>query len=109
MMQRGDIWIATGNDGFSGKPAPFVIVQRSLAIPMRQSIIVCRVTSVLDDATLFRLRIEPSQENELEKPSSISVDKVLTLKKSNLTHRIGRIADIEMQNLDHLLRFWLGL
>ena len=108
-MQRGEIWIATGNEGFSGKPAPFVIVQRNMSIPLRQSVMVCRVTSSLEDAMLFRLSLNPSAENGLEKPSSISVDKVLTIKKSNLTRQIGRITENELLQLDDLLRFWLGL
>ena len=57
-MLRGEIWVAAGREKFSNKPAPVLIVQRSVATPVHQSIIVCRITSDIQNLPLMHLRIE---------------------------------------------------
>ena len=108
-MLRGEIWVAAGREKFSNKPAPVLIVQRSIAIPVHQSIIVCRLTSEVQNLPFMRLRIEPDDNNGLKVASDIMADKVLTLRKADLSEKIGSINADQLSNLDELLFFWIGL
>ena len=108
-MLRGEIWIAAGREKFSNKPAPVLIVQRSIVIAVHQSIIVCRLTSDVQNLPFMRLRIEPDDNNGLKVASDIMADKVLTLRKADLSEKIGSINADQLSSLDELLFFWMGL
>ncbi len=108
-MKRGEIWTAAAGEPFSNKPAPVLIVQRDIAIPVHQSIIVCRITSNIAELPFMRLRIVPDENNGLMIESDVMADKVLTLKKTKLAQRIGTITQDEAERLDALLLFWMGL
>lgn len=108
-MQRGDIWIAAAGEIFASKPAPFIILQRDSTIEVRQSIMVCRLTTQVAELELLRPLLVPSETNGLEKPSRAQTDKVITLKKSSLTRCIGRVNDDDLKNIEAMIQFWLGL
>ena len=91
-MLRGEIWVAAGREKFSNKPVPVLIVQRSIAIPVHQSIMVCRITSDTQNLPFMRLRIEPDNINGLKVLSDVMADRVLTLRKADLSEKIGSIS-----------------
>ena len=108
-MHRGEICPAAGREKFSNKPAPVLIVQRDISIPAHQSIIVCRITSNIAVLPFMRLRLQPSDSNGLLLDSDVMADKVLTLRKSDLAQKLGNISEDELERLDELLFFWIGL
>ena len=107
-MTRGEVWTAAGGKDYAGKPRPVVIVQDD-RFDATSSITICAFTSDPTDAPLFRLLVEPSAVNGLEKASRLMVDKVTTVSKAKLGKRIGRLADSDMVRVNRALLIFLGL
>ncbi|HEY4124440.1 MAG TPA: type II toxin-antitoxin system PemK/MazF family toxin [Rhizomicrobium sp.] len=107
-MKRGEIWTVSGGNDYAGKPRPAVIVQddgyKALA-----SITICPLTTDIAAVPLTRPEIAPSESNGLRMPSLLMVDKVTTLPKSKLGHRIGELADGDMVRLNRAMMVFLGL
>jgi mRNA interferase MazF len=107
-VTRGEIWTAAGGKDYAGKPRPIVIVQDD-RFDATNSITICAFTSDPTDAPLFRLVVEPSPANGLDKPSRLMVDKVTTVPKARLGKRIGRLSDSDMVRVNRALLIFLGL
>ena len=107
-MTRGEVWTAAGGKDYAGKPRSVVIVQDD-RFDATNSITICAFTSDPTDAPLFRLVVEPSAVNVLDKASRLMVDKVTTVPKAKLGKRIGRLADSDMVRLTRALMIFLGL
>ncbi len=106
-MKRGEIWTTSGGD-YAGKPRPAVIVQDD-SFDATVSITVCALTSDPVDLPLFRLVVEPSEQNNLKITSRLMIDKITTLPKSKLGRRIGRLSDADMARLNRTMLVFLGL
>jgi mRNA interferase MazF len=107
-MRRGDIWTASGGQGYAGKPRPVVIVQDD-RFDGTDSITLCAFTTDETDAPLFRLPVEPTARNGLRELCRLMVDKVTTVPKSKLGARIGRLDDPDLLRLNQALLVFLGL
>jgi mRNA interferase MazF len=107
-VTRGEVWTAAGGKDYAGKPRPVVIVQDD-RFDATNSITICAFTSDPTDAPLFRLVVEPSAVNGLDKASRLMVDKVTTVPKGKLGKRIGRLADSDMVRVNRALLIFLGL
>ena len=107
-MRRGDI-VTVAVAGDFGKPRPAVIVQSDVFPDAHGSVIVCQITSALEDAPDFRITIEPSKGNGLLRPSQIMVDKPVTVRRRRIGNRIGRLEDREVRRLNRALAFVMGL
>ena len=77
-MKRGEIWTVAGGKDYAGKPRPVVILQDD-RFDMTGSVTVCAFTTDPTDAPLFRLPIEPSEDNGLRAVCRLMVDKITTL------------------------------
>ena len=89
-MKRGEIWTLAGGADYAGKPRPVVIVQND-RFDATQSITVCPFTTNPISAPLFRLPIEPTQENGLRRTCQMMADKVMTVPRKKLGVRVGRL------------------
>ena len=107
-MIRGEICTAAGGTDYAGKPRPVIIVQDD-RFDATSSITICAFTSDPTEAPLFRLVVEPSTLNGLDKPSRLMVDKVTTVPKAKLGKRIGRLSDRDMVRVNRALLIFLGL
>ena len=107
-MTRGEVWTAAGGKDYAGKPRPVVIVQDD-RFDATSSTTICAFTSDPTDAPLFRLLVEPSAVNGLDRASRLMVDKVTTVPKAKLGKRIGRLADSDVVRLNRALVIFLGL
>ena len=107
MVKRGDLVIAAFSGDY-GKPGPAVVVQTDLANPTHSSLVLCPITSHLENAPLFRLEVTPSQENNIEKPCQIMVDKITTVRRDKVRQVIGRLDEDTMIRVNRSLAFWLG-
>jgi mRNA interferase MazF len=58
---------------------------------------------------LLRIEIAPTQHNGLDRPSSLMVDKLTTVRRSSLGERLGRLRDEELVQLNRSLMVFLGL
>jgi mRNA interferase MazF len=82
-MRRGEIWTA--------------------------AITVCAFTTNVTDAPLFRLRVEPDEQNGLNEASSLMVDKLTTVPKKRIGRRLGRIGDDDIVRLNRAILVFLGI
>jgi mRNA interferase MazF len=106
-VRRGDIWTVSG-EGYAGKPRPAVIVQDD-RFSETASITLCCFTGDPTEAPLFRLAIAPDAGNGLEATSRLMVDKLVTVPKTKLGRRIGRMGDADMLRLNRAVMTFLGL
>lgn len=107
-MRRGEIYTAAARGPYTGKPRPVVILQDD-HFDATSSITVCPLTTNPVEAPLLRLPIDPSDENGLDQPSQLMVNKVTTVPRSSLGERLGRLRDDELVALSRSLVVFLGL
>jgi mRNA interferase MazF len=107
-LKRGEIWTGADATEYAAKPRPVVIVQNDNFAAL-DSVTICGFTSDPADLSLFRILVEPTKQNGLKSPSRIMVDKILTIRKSKLGYRIGRLDDRDIVRLDRAIATFLGL
>jgi mRNA interferase MazF len=69
----------------------------------------CLVTSTLLDAPVFRITVDPSPENGLQRISQIEVDKIVTVRRERVGRVIGRLDDATMLKVNRTLAVFVGL
>jgi mRNA interferase MazF len=106
-MTRGDL-ISVIVPGAYGKPRPAVIIQSDL-FEEHPSVVILPVTSTLRETPLFRIRIEPSPENGLQKVSDIMIDKITTIPRKKAGPVFGRLEDRHMISIERMLPVFLGI
>ncbi len=84
-------------------------MQSDLFNATHASIAICPITSHLVEAPLFRLQLNSTQSNGLQKDSQIMVDKICVIKTEKIQEKIGSLSVHEMQTLDNALKLWLNL
>jgi mRNA interferase MazF len=57
----------------------------------------------------MRVRIEADELSGLDSASWIMVDKLTTVRRANVTQRIGRLSAAQMVDLERLVMVFLGL
>ena len=97
MQFRGKIWTVAGGKDYAGKLRPAVIVQDDRF----------DATSDKSEAPLFRIAIQPSDQNGLATISRLMVDKITTIPKSKLGYCVGHLdaADLVRVNQAMLIFF----
>jgi mRNA interferase MazF len=105
-VRRGDL-VKVVTPGSYGKPRPAVIIQSDL-FNQHPSISVLPLSSELRNAPLFRVRIEPTAMNGLDKTSEVMVDKIQTIPIEKIGGEIGRASDEEMLAINRALAIFLG-
>ena len=107
-MKRGEIWTVAGGPDYASKPRPCVIIQND-AYNETASITVCSITSDPTESPAFRMLIEATKENGLERMSRLMADKVTTVPKSKLGRKIGQLSILDLQKLNQSIIIFLGL
>lgn len=107
-MKRGEIWMIAGGNDYAGKPRPVVIVQDD-RFDATASVTVCGFTTDETEAPLFRLTVEPNEQNGLRSACRLMVDKITTVPKSKVGVRVGRLDDGDLVRLDRAMVVFLGL
>jgi mRNA interferase MazF len=107
-MKRGDIVLAVAAGDY-GKPRPALVVQSDLFNDTHASILVCLMTSDIQDAPLFRITVEPSEENGLQSSSQIMVDKIMAIRRDKIRTRIGSLDEEVLLRVNRSLMLFLGL
>ena len=105
-MRRGDlISVVLVRD--YGKPRPAIIIQ-SDEFQHLDSVTVVPLTSDRLKQEVFRVPLDPSDENGLRERSHVMVDKIATLPRAKAGSLIGRISNEEMALVDRALAAFLG-
>jgi mRNA interferase MazF len=99
--------VAGGKD-YAGKPRPAVILQDD-RFDMTDSITICAFTTDPTDAPLFRLPVEPTENNGLRAVCRLMVDKITTVPKAKVGARVGRLADKDILRLNRAILVFLGI
>ena len=107
-MKRGEVWTVSGGQEYAGKPRPAVIIQDD-NFDATASVTICAFTTDATEAPIFRLRVEPTEENGLRVESRLMVDKLTTVPKAKVGSRIGRLADSDLLRLNRAVVVFLGL
>jgi len=107
-LKRGEIWTVAGGKDYAGKPRPVVIVQDH-RFDATESITICVITSDKSEAPLFRIVIQPSDQNGLATISRLMVDKITTIPKNKLGYRIGHLDAADLVRVNQAMLIFLGL
>ncbi len=106
-MMRGHL-VTIAMQGDFGKPRPALVIQAD-QFDETATITVLPVTSTLVAAPLFRITVQPSTENGLQKASQVMVDKAMTVKRDKIGQAIGRIDLDVMVEVERSLAVFLGI
>ena len=107
-IRRGDI-VTIALQGDLGKPRPALVMQSDLFNETHASVTVLPITSLIVGSPLFRITVEPSEENGLRKVSQIMVDKLATVQREKLGQAFGRMNDETMMRVNRAIAVWLGI
>lgn len=105
-MKRGDL-VTIALSGDYGKPRPALVIQSDL-FDAHPSVTILPVTSELHDAPLFRIRLEPTDDNGLRRTSKVMVDKAHTVARAKVGKTIGHLDDESMLAVNRALAVFLG-
>lgn len=106
-LQRGDI-VTVALSGDYGKPRPAVIIQ-SDAFRRLTSVTVLPFSSFLIPAPLYRVTINPSEQNQLRQVSQIMIDKAITVPRSKVGQQVGRLEEASLKMVTDAFRGFFDL
>ena len=106
-MRRGDL-VSIAVQGDFGKPRPALVIQ-SDNFNSHATLTVLLVSGSLVEAPLFRITVQPSSGNGLQKPSQIMVDKAMTIKRDQIGSSFGSLDPIHMLEVERSLAVFLGI
>ncbi len=108
-MNRGEIWTVAGGV-YAAKPRPAVIVQDDL-FDATSSVTVVPMTTTLLDASLMRVRVSggDGRLSGLDHDSDVMIDKLTTVKRSNVQSRVGRLTAEQLVEVERAVMVFLGL
>lgn len=106
-MKRGEIRLVAGGV-YASKPRPVVIVQDDLFADL-DSVTVCPLTTTVVDAPLLRLPIEPADASGVDVESFAMIDKITTVRKTNVGERVGHLSDQQLIELERRLLVFMGI
>jgi mRNA interferase MazF len=106
-IRRGDLVLAAV-PGDYGKIRPVLVLQDDAfdAVP---SVTVLPLTSDLMNFPLFRLDVDATSENGLQRHSQIMVDKAGTVRRDKIGRRIGQLDANTVRAAGIALKQFLGL
>ena len=107
-IKRGDVVVCVA-PGDYGKPRPAVVVQSDLFNETHASVVVCLITTDLQDAPLFRVPVSAGKATGLEQESQVMVEKTIAIPRSKIRDRAGTLSKRELNEVEAALRLWLGL
>lgn len=106
-MIRGELWTVAGGV-YASKPRPALILQDDV-FDATASVTVAPLTSTLAEAPLLRIRIGPSELSGLERDSEIMIDKLTTVRRTNVANRLGRLTAEQLTEVERAMMAFLGL
>lgn len=106
-MNRGD-FVTIAMQGDFGKPRPALVIQ-SDQFNEHATMTVLLVSSMLVEAPLFRVTVQPDTRNGMQKPSQVMVDKAMTVKRDKIGQAFGTASDEVMLEVGRCLAVFLGI
>ena len=106
-MKRGDV-ITVALSGDYGKPRPAVVIQSDTLLET-ESVLVCLITSKLQEASIYRLDVTGCEQTGLREPSQVMADKIMAARRARCCRRVGRLAAATIQDLNRMLAVVTGI
>lgn len=106
-MKRGDL-VTVALQGDYGKPRPALVIQSDF-FDVHPSVTVLPVTGGLRDTPLFRVTLQPDDDNGLSKPSQVMVDKAMTVARDKVGEAFGCLDSGVMLEVERCLAVFLGI
>lgn len=108
LIRRGGLVIVSV-PGAYGKPRPALVVQTDLFAEL-PSVVICPLTTLLrEDASQFRLTIDPAETNGLREISQVAIDKITVIPRSKIGEVIGQADDAFILRVNRALAVFLGI
>jgi mRNA interferase MazF len=105
-VKRGDL-VTIALPGTYGKPRPALVIQSDL-FDEHPSMTILPVTGELRETPLFRISVEPDENNGLRKRSQVMIDKAQTVPRDKIGATFGRLDDATMVTVTRALAVFLG-
>jgi mRNA interferase MazF len=105
-MRRGDIVTVAGG-GYARKPRSALVVQDDI-FDATESVTICPFTSTGVDAPLMRVPVTADERNGLGKDTFLMVDKIATVRRSNVGTVLGRLEATTLVEFERRLLVFLG-
>lgn len=106
-MRRGEIWTVAGGV-YASKPRPALIVQDD-RYDATASVTVLPLTTTPVDAPLLRIAVPATATTGIAQDSFVMVDKLTTVRRSNVRERVGRLTADQLVEVERALLAFLGL
>ena len=105
-MRRGDIVTVSGGV-YARKPRPALVVQDD-RFDATESVTICPFTSTEVDAPLLRVPVTADEDNGLGQDSFLMVDKITTVRRSNVGTMLGTLEAATLVEFERRLLVFLG-
>jgi mRNA interferase MazF len=106
-MNRGELWTVAGGV-YASKPRPALIIQDD-HFGETDSVTVLPLSATLIDAPLVRIRVPATATTGIRTDSFAMVDKVTTVRRSNVQQRVGRVSAATLVEIERALLTFLGM
>jgi mRNA interferase MazF len=106
-MKRGELWTVAGGV-YASKPRPALIIQDD-RYDGTASVTVLPLTTTAVDAPLLRLPVQPSATTGVLEVSYVMIDKLTTVRRTNVEERLGRLPAAQLLRVERALLAFLGL
>ena len=104
-MNRGELWTVSGGV-YAAKPRPALIIQDDL-FSATGSVVVIPLSTTVADGPITRITIPTT--TGVAQPSFAMIDKITTVRRSNLGIQVGRVSATLMADIERSLMVFLGL
>ncbi|PAX09304.1 type II toxin-antitoxin system PemK/MazF family toxin [Sphingomonas lenta] len=108
-MKRGDVVIAAARGQFTGKPRPYVVVQGDWTLELAATVTLCPITTDLFGIGRVRVPVAAAPGTGLQADSEVEIDRITTLRRSNVAQVVGALPDTVMRRINRSLKNWLDL
>ncbi len=107
-MRRGELRL--GNvQGDHGKRRPVLVVQSNSLNEAHATILICLLSSDIQDFPECRIDIAPDSANGLERTSQAATDKIFAIRRERLSDPIGTVSEAVMDKVTRSLAFSFGM
>lgn len=110
-MKRGELWIANLDPTQGSEQAgmrPVVIFQENRISKFTTTVITIPLTTNIKRALLPSCLLIPKQQGGLSKDSVALCHQIRVLDKTRLSHKIGKLSNEIIIELEHIILFTLG-
>jgi mRNA interferase MazF len=105
--KRGELWTVPGGV-YASKPTPALIIQDDRH-EGTASVTVLPLTTTPVDAPLLRVPVQPSATTGVRETSYVMIDKLTTVRRSNIQERVERLPAAHLLGVERALLAFLGL